>query len=430
MKIDSICKNYFNSFLIIKNQKSSKKEKLFAKLCIASYLFILPPVIFGIGYGISKIFDSYVRLEHKVELQKKLNGTIIKTQSEYSKNLHTEKFYRDSQKKKQVDPKNFPIVINNLKPGFFVDVLNNSGYVINGKKVLIPRAQKPTEFKRNKESFREYLDFLKTKYKISGVNKIKFHFKDLTTEQAINESNTSKIALNFANEHHAGGGPGFHKAKDTNFFIYDAPSARAQEESLCQRSDLMASLTQLPHTLKPDSSNSNFIRSYYDREFDSRKMAYMSLNHLFAVQENRDFYHSRYLEEPKKVAFITSAAANYGDKKSIDCSKNSKVYNDAKQRIETHLLAAALMAGISKMDTPDQPVEIILGAFGCGAFAPRDNSNEYRQMIANIYKELLPELQGFFDVITFAVPTFGNTNPRNPVVANNQIFASVLTSLS
>jgi hypothetical protein len=47
-------------------------------------------------------------------------------------------------------------------------------------------------------------------------------------------------------------------------------------------------------------------------------------------------------------------------------------------------------------------------------------------MIANMYKELLPVFQGFFDLITFAVPTFGNKNPSNAAVANHRIFKAVL----
>jgi uncharacterized protein (TIGR02452 family) len=316
-----------------------------------------------------------------------------------------------------------PIVKEKLMRGFFIDVINSGGYVINDKHVVIPPAQMPIEFNRDDKSFRDCLNSIKIEHKLNDHRKIEFQIKDLTTEQAINEGSAYKIALNFANEKHAGGGPGFHKAPDTHLFIYDRPSAKAQEESLSQRSDLMASLTQLPHTLKPDSSGSSSIRSFYVKAWDSRKMVYISHNHLFGVQNGPNFYQSRYLEEPKAVTFISSAASNHEDEE-VDCSKNSDAHTDAKQRIETHLLAAALAA--SKRSNQDQPVELILGAFGCGVFAPKNNPNEYRQMIAEIYQELLPELQDFFDVITFAVPTFGKTDPLEPVVNNYKIFESTL----
>lgn len=326
------------------------------------------------------------------------------------------------------------VVGDSLKEDFFVDVLNKGGYSINSKTVNVPSAGRPIPRTRQRNSdFKENLNSLREQFTVVDQKAIIFQFRDKTTEEAIRDSDAFRIALNFANEHHAGGGPGFHLDRGPGLFVYHVRSARAQEESLCRHSTLMASLTQLPHTLKKDSSPPNFIRSYYAKEFDSEEMApfdstevaYVSQNHLFAVQASHDFYPSRYLEKPKAVVFVTSAAACYGDE-VLDCSENSEVYENAKQRIETHLLAAAYSAGISKGDPLNQPVELILGAFGCGVFAPKGNPDEYRQMIANIYKELLPQCGGFFDVITFAVPTFGRTNPLDPAVANHAIFKKVL----
>ena len=319
-----------------------------------------------------------------------------------------------------------PTVPSNHQAGFFVEVLNSSGYVLNGQNVDFPPAGKPEKFERLEEDLAESLTKLQDKYFIRNDAAIAFQFKDKTTEEAIHESTAHfKIALNFANEEHAGGGPGFHKDPGTGKFKYDARSARAQEESISQRSNLMASLTQLPHTLKGDSNNQKFIRSYYNEEFDSRTMAYVSSNHLFAVQQaGEEFYQSEYLAQPKAVTFITSAAECYARVKICDCSKESKVYNDAKQRIETHLLAAASSAGNFKQShlRDDQPVELILGAFGCGAFVPQNNPDEYRRMIAEIYQELCPQFKGFFDVITFAVPTFGSKAAIDPAVINHRIF--------
>lgn len=409
MKVNAFLKNYFDAHSTIKHNHG--KKKLVASLYFASYFLVVPPLILVIGYGISKACNSssFQKLKQKMSLAKKSPVT-VKAQHQFGTNIQqTQKIY--------------PVVTKHLKSGFFVDVLNQGGYSLNGKNVIIPPAGIPVEFARDNKSFDEHLDLMKKEYKINDQNKIKFQFKDLTTEEAINTGNTSKMALNFANEHHAGGGPGFHKEKDSHRFVYDALSARAQEESICQRSNLMASLTKLPHTLKSDPGSTHFVRSYYDNKFDSRKMAYISNNHLFGVQEDNKFYRSRYLEEPKAVTFITSAAKNHGNQEQIDCRKNSAVYKDARQRIETHLLAAAL--GASKMER-DKPVELILGAFGCGAFAPQVNGDKYRKMIAEIYKELLPKFQGFFDDVTFAVPTFGNQDPSSREVANYRIFKSVL----
>jgi uncharacterized protein (TIGR02452 family) len=335
--------------------------------------------------------------------------------------------FRGIHPEQSVQPQMLPVVVQLLKPGFFVEVLNRGGYSLAGKDVIIPPAGLPVKFMpANDKNFNESIRSLRETYKINDQHKIAFQFKDRTTEEAINESNSSRIALNFANEKQIGGRPGFHKEEATNLFIYDAPSAKAQEESLSQRTNLLASLTQLSHTLKADSGNSRFSRGCYAEEFDSRKMAYVSLNHLFAVQEGRNFYQSRYLSEPKAVAFITSAGKYYGSSADIDCSQSSDVYLDAKARIKTHLLAAAFRAGISKAEKPDQPVELILGAFGCGAFAPQKNADSYREMIAGIYKELLSEFHGFFDFVTFAVPTFGSADASLPAVANHTIFKRIL----
>ena len=263
-----------------------------------------------------------------------------------------------------------PVVTEQLKPGFFVDVINQGGYVLQGKKVIIPPAGKPVKCAVN--DFKASLIALRNT--LNSQRAFTVQFKNCTTEEAIDQSQGFRIAVNFANEDYIGGKPGVHRDPESGILVYHAASTTAQEESLGQRSTILASLTQLLHTFKknPDSP---FLRSCYAEEFDSTKMAYVSLNHLFAVPASLDFYESRYLSEPKAVTFITSAANYYRHRKYIDCSKGLDVYTDARQRIETHLLAAATSALASKKDKPDESVELILGAFGCGAFAPQGNPN-------------------------------------------------------
>lgn len=404
MEVKAFCENYFNAFSNAFNENISSDERFLAKVCFASYFIVLPPVIFGIGYLLSCI-GEYV-FDLKSRISQDLSGLDVAPKT----NEAASRVFME-----------YPKVNGNLKQGFFVDVLNKNGYSINGKDVIIPPAGKAEKFSHSTKSFAQALDRLKKEHQINDQVKIDYQFKDRSTEEAISESKSAIIALNFANEHHAGGGPGFHKDPKSKLFVFDKPSAKAQEESLCQRSNLLDSLLQLPHTLKA-GPGSNFYRSYYDDEFDSKKMAYVSDNHLFATQDYKEFYLSHYLNEPKAVMFITSAAKYYGNREIDDFSKSSDVYKDAKLRIETHLLASAYKAGVSKMKSPNQSVELILGAFGCGAFIPKTNHDEYRKMIANIYKELLPEFKGFFDVVTFAVPTFGNTNRSNAAVANHHTF--------
>ncbi len=341
-----------------------------------------------------------------------------------------------------------PIASNekDLPEGFFVQVLNSRKYIINGKTLSIPEAGKPqlVTFDLKRGTLEEQLVQLKVKPDVSGNERsMQVHVQDLTTEQAINERNGhAKIAVNFANEKYIGGPvPGFHRVPGTDTFEYDTRSATTQEESLCQRTDLMASLTQLPHDL---DKIEKMVVSYYMNPdntkkrmaFDSRKAAYITDNHLFAVQSKRtdNFFVSHYLEDSvQPVSFVTSAATWYGNG-TVDCSPQSfdhcigglTVYKDAYQRIQTHLFAAATKAAEMHRQNPDQKIELVLGAYGCGVFAPKGNPNDYRRMIAGIYRDVVPKFHGFFDLVTYAVPTF---RPRDdkPAQMNYQIFQEVLS---
>ena len=309
--------------------------------------------------------------------------------------------------------------VSSGKQGLFVDVLNAGKYIKDGKEIIIPQASKPLKIVVDHSNYDEEIENLREQIELGGWPA--FSVADLTTEEAIAADNRHmKIALNFANEHHAGGGPGIHRDPHTQKLVYDGPSAKAQEESLCQHSDLMVSLTQLEHVLKK-SKGSYMVRSFYKEPFDSSTMAYVSQNHLFALKGS-GFYDAEYLDEVKPVSFVTSAAPMLSGK---IVQLGDQHYNDLRQRIRTNLLAAAHEAVRLKKEHPGEPVELILGAFGCGAFAPV-NAWEYAQMVAKIYDEELDAFIGFFDMLTYAVPTFGATDPNHPAVRNHQVFNKVL----
>lgn len=343
---------------------------------------------------------------------------------------------------KTVEP--IPVASNekDCPHGFFVEILNSGKYSINGKVIQFPLASKPVLVTFNSN---EVVNLKTSQLLAKKIVKIEQEVQDMSTEQAINVRNDhAKIALNFANEECVGGPvPGFHKDPTSGKFVYDTKSATTQEESLSQRTDLMASLTQLPHDLE-GNVYSKMITSYYlnpenlneRKAFDSRKVAYVSDNHLFAVQSLRknNFFVSHYLEDSAQpVSFVTSAATYYGDRNQIDCNPDSSdksvggltVYEDAFQRIQTHLFAAATKAAEIQKKDPHQKIELILGAYGCGVFAPKGNANDYRHMIAGIYRDLVPKFEGFFDLVTYAVPTF-NSPKGSANELNYHIFKQVL----
>lgn len=415
---------------------------LFALRCLLGAILIVPAICFGFLFNkkFEWVANLFVRKNLYIVIDKNEKIAVNHISEPLSSQAPSPALTAvDPKKPVSVDPR-----LARVKPAdYFVQALNAGEYSLNGLVVKIPAASMPIHVSRNHAIplENEINDLKKNHHLIESP--LKVAYVDKSTEEAINVRNgMAKLALNFANEHHAGGGPGFHKDPKSGLFVYDCPSARAQEESMCQRSTLMASLTQLPHILVEDGGGSKMNRSYYtdshgsDKKvaFDSRKAAYMSDNHLFAVQNNNQFYESAYLEEPQAVTFITSAATCYGHYATIDSSVGSAVYVDAKQRIETHLYAAAVKAVKIKQDTPNKPVELILGAFGCGAFAPQDfnSGNDYRSMIATIYKELLPKFNGIFDQVTFAVPTFGQKEDvkhperTQPAVLNYILFKKVM----
>lgn len=311
-----------------------------------------------------------------------------------------------------------------------VKILNEQGYIIDGKEVKLQAPTKPVkvEIDRDKHTIETYIETLREdsgiKFTYAGP---KIQVVASTTDQAIANGDQHKIALNFANPHHAGGGPNIHKDNKTGLLVWGGGgSAKAQEEALVAKSTLLSSLLLLG-THSEHKNGDSMIRNYFvddkgdEKGFDSTKEAYISDDQLFAVggkdaAGNNEFYCSDFLEKPRNVSFITSAAQYYGGK---DVPIGLEVWNDAKLRIQTHLYAAALKAVELKKKDPSQPVELIIGAFGCGAFAP-GNVEGYVNMIASTYKEVLPYFNGFFDLVTVAIPTnLGSNKGANESTTKN-----------
>jgi uncharacterized protein (TIGR02452 family) len=198
-----------------------------------------------------------------------------------------------------------------------------------------------------------------------------------TTSQAaarlLSEGKTDIVALNFAAARNVGGG-----------FL---GGAIAQEEDLCRASSLYACLKS-----KPQFYNDNLLSEdtcYTDGMLYSPKVPFF-----------RD-HHNSFLEEPLELSIITAPAPNNNTTATLDAHKVQQCIFHRTLKI----LQIAELYGHKN---------IILGAWGCGAFG-----NDPEQ-IAQAFKEALDDLP-VFEHICFAVY---DTRENTPVY---QTFKDCLT---
>lgn len=166
------------------------------------------------------------------------------------------------------------------------------------------------------------------------------------------------LVLNFANAIHPGGGV--------------TRGSRAQEEDLCRKSSLFASLTSEP------------AKPYYAYNLsicDPKASDTMLVNPKVAIFRDDDY---SLLDEPVHVAVLTSAAPIY--------YKRGNISEDAYVQMLDHRIQAMLHAA-NHYDYEN----LILGAWGCGAFG-----NDAK-LVAALFAKALDEMPGAFRNITFAV---------------------------
>ena len=169
------------------------------------------------------------------------------------------------------------------------------------------------------------------------------------------------VVLNMANESSPGGG-----VKD---------GSRAQEESICRRSDYMLALDPKnnPHLKKQMP-----LFSYYNIPTDG--VIYTPCVQIFREESSGGFS----FKHPQTLDFIASAAH---DTKRVGRAANYVQMTEEKIRAQ---LRAAFARG---NDT------IVLSAFGCGAFG--NDPKEVADIYAKVLKE--PEFAGKFRKIVFAI---------------------------
>jgi hypothetical protein len=284
----------------------------------------------------------------------------------------------------------------------------------------------------------------RTRSKITSVLKEKnsIEFLNMNTNQAIQyySKNTpvyymrehprdrnSIAVLNFANSHNAGGG----------YLV----GAMAQEEELCRtgpflyaslhdakeyynawRDDWSAQVLYTPNVqfIRTDSfgeldfTHDNFIKGKIlndpepmDR-FDSYGVIPKTTNGEYAPRNhfrpivNSDEQSGSYTLLPDRkwttASVITAAAPNLHYMSSLDNLPNPTEYEDLIRQI--YFTPIKFRTDNSEM--PHISV-LILGALGCGAFAPVKFPT-YNKFIAKVFVKILSECGGHYDKICFAIP--------------------------
>jgi uncharacterized protein (TIGR02452 family) len=177
-------------------------------------------------------------------------------------------------------------------------------------------------------------------------------------------------ALNFANAHHVGGGY--------------LNGATAQEEELCRQYPLL--YNSLNHMLKL-------------KQYPIKPTELIYTENIPRHRTNKISGYEIVTEPTVFCDFITAAAPNFNNKSCSSVTSNDiVVINETIKRI----LNAPVDHGVSIL---------ILGAFGCGCFAPVDNVGpeyKYTRQMAKIFVEHIKKYKTNFGCIVFAIPPDAN----------------------
>lgn len=182
------------------------------------------------------------------------------------------------------------------------------------------------------------------------------------------EKKENVCALNFANAFNPGGGVLF--------------GARAQEETLCRSSALYYSITQTK-ALRFYEYHRNHYKDFGDAA--SNALIYSPDCPTWIVDKT-------VLDQPFIASYITSAAIDNSGR-FYDREKAKEIHD---KRIES-IINCAIVNGVKN---------IVLGAFGCGAFHnnPDDVSESFRRCLIDDEKRF------YFDSISFSIIGYNTIN--------------------
>ena len=189
------------------------------------------------------------------------------------------------------------------------------------------------------------------------------------------ENPEAKIAvMNFANAFHAGGGV--------------TKGSSAQEECLCRTSTLYPLLYR--RTLRD-----SFYKHHHDLNTPKATDSLVYTEGVIICKTDEDLPKRMPQEDWVTVDVITIAAPDLRDKSNIHAPLvNGGTYMNDAELFGYHVKRAIHMLTCAAAKEVDI---LVLGAFGCGAFANDPN------IVSKAYRSALAEYQRFFDVIEFAI---------------------------
>ena len=272
----------------------------------------------------------------------------------------------------------------------------NQGFYMNGKgeKVVIPREYDGLSLDNvtfYDSDIKKKINFDKLprhKTEISVINA-----DCLYTAKELVDDGYAPAVVNFASFKVPGGGV--------------RKGSRAQEENICRRTNLFESIFRFIDTLAKEYALP-LEKKRYPLPVHHGAIYSPSIS-VFKASEDREY---EYLDEPFPVDIITIAALK-DPALDADGHLNDWAKSITKEKIRTMFNLAIYWENDS----------LVLGAFGCGAFAnpPED--------VAKLFKEVLdePEYCDKFEKIVFAVLDDGNShrehNPRGNYVPFLETFS-------
>ena len=255
-----------------------------------------------------------------------------------------------------------------------IRIYEKGEYEVNGKKVVFPEGDYRGVFVFSPEMGEEVLreEFVipanPSMCKISVIN---------SDSYAAARRFDKGLVMNFANAHSPGGG----------FRM----GATAQEEALCRCSTLYESIT---------SKTAAQMYVYNNTHISNVESDYMLFSKDVLVFRDE---HLNLLEEPFKTSVVTIPAPNrYG---AAALASSEKIKNTFERRI------AIMIKEAKKLGYR----QLVLGAWGCGAFGnkPKDVAEYFKKAITD------DKLGYFFDEICFAV--YGKEDGKN-ITAFREVF--------